>query len=219
MENNFARVSPLLGKDLEEQIRQLLSALELPVQLTCIADDGEKSREMGAFLNHFGSLSSKLTCVFLSPGEKPDWDRALDSALLPAAGIGATGAMPRMVFHGIPGGKEITTFLTAVLAAGGGGKPLDKYTLKDIGKIRRPMHLQVCVSLACQHCAQLAASTMRIAFENPLVTAHTIDANLYPQLVEKYRIERVPLLIVDEKNLYPGGKTMGELTTLLAKIK
>ena len=219
MENRFASRSDLIQQDLEDQLKLLLSNLTLPVQLTCIADEGEKSSEMGAFLNHLSSLSDQLTCVFLSPGEKTACEEVMDASMLPVTGIGSPGGIPRMEFHGIPGGKEISSFASGILAAGGAVKPLDKYTMKDIGKIRKPMILQVCVSLACQHCAQLAASALRIAFENPQVVTHVIDANLYPQLVEKYQIERVPLLIVDRENLYPGGKTMGELTTLLAKHK
>ena len=201
MENKFANRSPLISGDLEDQLKVLLSNLEIPVQLTCIAGDGEKDGEMGAFLNHLVSLSDKLSCVFLAPGEKPETEEAMALNMLPATGIGSPGAVPRMIFHGIPGGKEISSFASALLAAGGGTKPLDKYTLKDILKVKRPMELQICVSLACQHCAQLAASAMRIAFENPYVTAHTIDANLYPELVEKYQIQRVPLLVVDREKL------------------
>ena len=219
MENKFAAVSPLIGKDLEEQLKTLLGNLQIQVELSCIADGGEKSAEMGAFLNHLAGLCPRLSCSFFSPGEKPELDQALDSTMLPATGIGTPGALPRMIFHGIPGGKEISSFASALLAAGGAAKPLDKYTLKDIGKIKKPMELQVCVSLACQHCAQLAAAAMRIAFENPYVRTHTIDANLYPDLVQKFHIERVPLLVVDREKQYPGGKTMAELTSLLSKIK
>ena len=219
MENTFSHSSGLISGDLEGQLKTILENLRRPVTLTCIADEGSKSQELGAFLNHFAALCPMLSCRFLSPGEDPALDEVMDARLLPAAGIGPEGERPRMIFHGIPGGKEITSFLSGVLAAGGAAKELDKYTMKDIQKIRRPMELQVCVSLACHHCAQLAASAMRIAWENPQVTAHTIDANLYPELVQKYSIERVPLLIIDREKLYPGGKTMAELTGLLSKMK
>ena len=219
MENQFAKTSPLLDEALEAQLKVLLQNISIPVQLTFLGDSGEKSQEMGAFLNHLLTLSNQISCIFLSPGEKSELDEAMDSAMLPATGIGSPGGTPRMIFHGIPGGKEISSFLSGILTAGGASKPLDKYTLKDIGKIRKPMVLQTCVSLACQHCAQLAASTMRIAYENPLIQAHVIDANLYPELVKKYDIQRVPLLIVNETQIFPGGKTMAELSGLLPKIK
>lgn len=215
----FPEKSPLISETLEGQLKTLLAKLASPVELTCIVDDGAKSAEMGAFLNHLVSLSDSLSCRFLAVGEAPELDTALDAGLLPATGVAGAGAKPRMVFHGIPGGKEITSFASAILTAGGAAKPLDKPTLKDIGKIKKPMTLQVCVSLGCGHCAQLVANAHRVAWENPLVTAHMIDANLYPELVKRYDIQRVPLTVIDGKTFVPGGKTMGELTTLLAKQK
>ena len=90
--------------------------------------------------------------------------------------------------------------------------------MKHIAKIKRPVDVRVCVSLACHHCAQLVMSAQRVAWENPLVTAHMIDANLYPELVERYQIQRVPLMVIDGDKTVPGGKTMAELTSLLARL-
>ena len=124
-----------------------------------------------------------------------------------------------MVFHGVPGGKEITAFAGAILNAGGAAKPLDRFTMRDIDKIKSPMKLQVCVSLACQHCAQLVLHAQRIAWENGLVTAHMIDANLYPALVQELKLERVPVTVVNGKKQLHGGKTMAELTGILSKYR
>lgn len=216
---SYPAKSPLIAPELEEQLSQLLSKLSAPVTLVCILDRGEKSGEMAAFLNHIAGLSPMLSLKFLSPGEDSAIDGLLDASLLPATGIYAGEEFGRMVFHGVPGGKEITGFAAALLNAGGAAKPLDKPTMKDIAKIKkRPVNIQVCVSLACHHCAQLVMSAQRVAWENPLVTAHMIDANLYPALVEKYQIQRVPLTVLNGETAIPGGKTMAELTTLLAKM-
>jgi len=210
--------SPLINAELEGQLGQLLAKLAAPVTLVCLLDGGGKSGEMAAFLNHVAGLSPKLSCKFLAPGEDPAVDEALDASLLPATGVYTGAGFGRMVFHGVPGGKEITGFAGALLNAGGGAKPLDKPTLKDIGKIKKPVDIRVCVSLGCHHCAQLVMSAQRVAWENPLVTAHMIDANLYPELVERYQIQRVPLTVLNGDRTVPGGKTMAELTTLLARL-
>ena len=213
--NTFPAKSGLVNELLEGQLKTLLAKLTAPVELTCILDSGGKSAEMAAMVNHIASLSDKLTVRFLAPGEDPALDEALDASLLPATAVGGT----RMVFHGVPGGREITAFASAILNAGNAAKALDKYTLKDIAKIGRPMTLQVCVSLACAHCCQLVAAAQRIAWENGNVTAHMIDANLYPELVKTLNIQRVPLTVINGRDGFPGGKTMAELTTLLAKYK
>lgn len=213
--STFPAKSPLVNELLEGQLKTLLAKLTAPVEFTCILGGGDKSAEMAALVNHIASLSDQLSVRFLNPGEDPVMDEALDASLLPATAVGGT----RMVFHGVPGGKEITAFVSAILTAGNAAKALDKFTVKDIAKIARPMKLQVCVSLACAHCCQLVANAHRIAWENPNVTAHMIDANLYPELVQKLNIQRVPLTVIDGKTQFPGGKTMAELTTLLAKYK
>ncbi len=215
---NYSAKSPLISPELEGQLHPLLDKLAAPVTLVCLLDEGDKSGEMAAFVNHIAGLSAQLSCKFLAPGEDPAVDEALDASLLPATGVYTESGFARMVFHGIPGGKEITGFAGALLNAGGAAKPLDKPTLKDIGKIKKPVNIQVCVSLACHHCAQLVMSAQRAAWENPLVTAHMIDANLYPELVKRYQIQRVPLTVLNGEKTVPGGKTLAELTTLLAKL-
>lgn len=218
---NYPAKSPLIAEELEGQLGQLLARLQSPVALVCIVGEDEKSGEMAAFLNHVSGLSPLLNLKLLSPGEDPAVDAALDASLLPATGVYAGEAAEvfgRMVFHGVPGGKEITGFAGALLNAGGAAKPLDKPTLKDIAKIKKPVDIRVCVSLGCHHCAQLVMSAQRAAWENPLVTAHMIDANLYPELVKRYQIQRVPLTVLNGEKTIPGGKTMAELTTLLAKL-
>ena len=211
----FPEKSPLIAPALEEQLKTLFSRLTTDVELICIAGEDEKSAEMGAFLNHLCSLSPLLKLSFLSPGQKPALDDALDATLLPATAVGGS----RMVFHGIPGGKEITAFAAAILNAGNASKPLDRFTAKDIAKIKAPMKLQVCVSLACQHCSQLVVHAQRVAWENELVTAHMIDANLYPELVQRLNLQRVPLTVVNDAKQFPGGKTMAELTGILSKYR
>lgn len=211
--------SPLISSTLEAQLAPLLKRLTAPVELSCIAGSSAKDEEMVTFLHHFATLSPKLSCRILKVGEDAALDEILDASLLPATGVSAPGQSPRMVFHGTPGGKEITAFASAILTAGGGMKPLDKPTLKDIAKVKHPLRLQVCVSLGCQHCSQLVSSAHRVAWENPLITAHMIDANLYPELVKVYDIQRVPLTVINGQSSIPGGKTMAELTTLLAKYK
>ena len=213
--NAYPARSGLVSDMLEEQLKMLFEKLTAPVEILCILGSDDKSLEMAAMVNHIASVSPRLSARFLAPGEDAAMDEALDASLLPATAVGGT----RMVFHGVPGGKEITAFASAILNAGGGAKPLDKFTMKDISKIGRPMTVQICVSLACAHCCQLVANAHRVAWENPNVTAHMIDANLDPDLVAALDVQRVPLTVIDGKTKFPGGKTMAELTTILAKYK
>ncbi|MCH3972404.1 MAG: thioredoxin family protein [Oscillospiraceae bacterium] len=209
--------SPLISEELQSQLQTLLARVQQPVTVICLADAGEKSSEMLSFLKHFTGLCPSLSLRALSPGEDAVADRALDAALLPATGFCRGQEFCRAVFHGVPGGKELTGFVSALLAFTGTAKPLDKPTLKDIARIKKPAKVQICVSLGCTHCAKTVMCAQRIAQENPLITAHMIDANLYPELVKKYQIERVPVLLVDGEEASVGGQTMPEICTILRK--
>ena len=77
--------------------------------------------------------------------------------------------------------------------------------------------MQICVSLSCTHCAKLVMAAQRIAAENPHICAHMIDANLYPDIVSRYAIARVPVLTIDGSAVSVGALTMAELCALLRK--
>lgn len=212
---SFSERSHLITPELEAQLGLLFAKLTGDVQLFCIPGDDEKSREMVVFLNHLVSLTPRLSLRVLTPGEDAVLDQALDPSLLPATGVG--GPLPRMVFHGVPGGKEITAFAGAILNAGGGARELPWPSRLQIDQLDRPLSLRIFVSLSCQHCAQLVANAQRIAWENPLVTAHMIDANLYPELVAEQKLDRVPMTVVNGRKKLPGGRTLLELAILLRK--
>lgn len=211
--------SPLIAPELEAQLRTLLAPINVPTEIVCIGEDSEKSCEMACFLTHIASLCEKLSLRLVKAGEDAQADAALDASLLPATGFHTENGYSRAVFHGVPGGKELTGFVMALLKVGGAGKPVDKPTLKDISRIDKPAKLQICVSLGCHHCAKVVVNAQTIAEENPLVSAHMIDANLYPELVAKYDIQRVPVLIADGAVLASGEQTLPEMCTLLRKRK
>lgn len=215
--NNFSDSSPLITPELESQLSPLLARINAPVTIISILGNGEKDAEMAAFLRHCARLCPSLSLKLFAPGEDPDADAALDAQYLPATGFIGESGICRFAFHGVPGGKEITGFVSALLSAAGASRPLDKPTLKDIARINTPAHLMICVSLACHHCAQLVINAQNIAAQNPLISAHMVDANLYPALVQKYKIEHVPMLLIDGEVASTGAMTLPELCTLLRK--
>lgn len=215
--NRFSDSSPLITPELESQLGPLLDRINTPVSIVSIIGNSEKDAEMAAFLRHCARLCPSLSLKLLSPGEDIDINAALDAEYLPATGFIGESGLCRFAFHGVPGGKEITSFVSALLSAAGASRPLDKPTLKDIARISQPAHLTICVSLACHHCAQLVINAQRVAAENPLISAHMVDANLYPALVEKYHIEHVPVLLIDGEVASTGAMTLPELCTLLRK--
>lgn len=176
----------------------------------------EKDREMAEFLKTLAALDDRLDLELYGPEEAslvPD----LDTSWLPVTGLYKDGAYGRAAFHGVPGGQEINSFVLAVYNLAGPGQEVPRGLRKKIDKLNKKTNIKICVSLACHHCPKVVAACQHIAILNPNIEAEMIDASLYEDLVAKYDIKRVPMMIFNDREIHMGSKDMEEITTLLKK--
>ena len=94
---------------------------------------------------------------------------------------------------------------------------MDEELEKDIANIAQDIHLKIFVSLACHHCPHVVAACQKIALANPRVTAEMYDARLYPDIIEKYQIERVPMTVINDSKVILGQKTIKEFVKVLSE--
>lgn len=213
--DSISRQSSLLDETLRGQLRQLLARLKQPVTIKAVLDpESGSGREMAEFLNTFCSLSDQISLELYHTDEAKEVPE-LDTTYLPVTGLYQENIYQRAAFHGIPGGKEINSFVAAVLNLGGAGKGVGFLQKRKIDKIQKKANLKVCVSLACHHCPAVVAACQQIALLNPNVEAEMIDARLYEDLVKQYNIERVPFLIVNDQDTYMGEKSIDDIVNLL----
>lgn len=208
--------SPLVSEDLKNQLKSIFDRMERNITLVSIIDmNQETCMEMASFLKAVTSVTEKLTLKFLEKGEDPAADELLNAGLLPATGIYREEEYTGAAFHGVPGGQEINSFALAIYNAAGPGQPVDEKIRKKLEKLKKQNNIKVCVSLSCHHCPNVVSAGQRLALLSPHVTCEMIDARLYPELVEQYKITRVPAVLINDKALYMGEKSMEELLRLL----
>jgi thioredoxin reductase (NADPH) len=97
----------------------------------------------------------------------------------------------------------------------GSGQPVDNWTKKKLTKLKKNSDLKIFVSLSCHHCAATVIGAQHLAAMSERLTATMIDANLYPDLVEKYKIERVPMVVINDGKTLMGEKSMEDLAAML----
>ena len=212
--------SRLLDEDTCTQIRGVLDRLLQDVWVRAVTDlSDEKGMEMAEFLKTFSSLNQRVHLQLYEPGECPGLEEELACEhLYPVTGLYLEETVfTGISFRGIPGGKEINSFVIAFYNAAGAGQPLDERIKTRIAALDRPCSLQVFVSLACHYCAENVILCQHIAALSGCIQAQMTDAGLYPPLVEKYGLERVPVIVMDDGRSLTGGKSMEEILDFIEK--
>jgi len=175
----------------------------------------EKGKELAGFLAVTASLNSHISLELYEKDE--DGAKELDRGFLPVCGLYKDGKYSGIAFHGVPGGQEINSFVMAFYNLAGPGQKISRWTKRKIEKLDGHCWIRICVSLSCHHCPKVVAVCQQMAVLNEGIKAEMFDANLFPELVEKYKIERVPMTILNEKTVVTGVKTLEEMTEIVAK--
>ena len=119
-------------------------------------------------------------------------------------------------FFGIPGGYEINSFLSALLAVSGRVEPLPPAVQARISKIDKPVHIQVFVTPTCPYCPGAVVTAHRLALENSHVRADMVESNSFVPLSIKYQVSGVPKTVINETNDLVGAQP---ITALLDEIE
>lgn len=206
--------SHLLDQDMRKQISGVFSKLDREIWLISIVDKAqEKCMELASLLKDMERQGDKVHVEFYEPGEEPELDCELTpEGKLPVVGIYEKGRVyTGQSFLGVPGGKELNSLIISIYNTAGPGQALDENTLKRIRSWNTPVTIQIFVSLACHHCAQTVTACLRMAALNEHISAQMVDANLFPDYVQKYQIERVPMTVLNDKHKLIGGKSTEEV--------
>lgn len=208
--------SELIDEALSNQVKDVFDKLENPIVIKAVIQSGEKSSdELAPFLKVITGLSEKLELELYNPEEAPE---ELNQTYLPVTGLYCDGQYSRVSFHGVPGGKEMNAFILGIYNLAGPGQDIARGLVKKIRKIQGKVNIKVCVSLGCQHCSKSVIAAHRMAMLNENIHAEMIDARLYPELIERYNIERVPMIIVNDQEIGIGKTMIEDILEIVKKV-
>lgn len=108
-------------------------------------------------------------------------------------------------YYGIPSGYEFSSLLEDVKMLGTGESGLPQNIIDDIGKIQKPVHLQVFVTPTCPYCPQAVITAHKFAFVNENIKADMVEATEFPHLAQKYNVRGVPRTIINESEYLEGA--------------
>ena len=108
-------------------------------------------------------------------------------------------------FFGIPGGYEFNSLISSIIEVSAGSTDLSSESKEKIGKIDKPVHIQVFVTLTCPYCPGAVEMAHKLALESEYITSDMIESAEFPHLVSKYGVMGVPKVVINEKFGFEGA--------------
>ncbi len=101
-------------------------------------------------------------------------------------------------FYGIPSGYEFTGIVETMIAVSKGESGLSDAAKQAVAGLEKPVHFQVFVTPTCPYCPASVHLAHRLAIESDKVTADGIEVIEFPQLGNKYQVQGVPRIVINE---------------------
>lgn len=210
---------PLMDQDTQNQVRDLLAAVKLPVTLHVFTQEFECGycKETRQIAEEVAGVSEHVTVqVHDFVAEKALAD-SLNIDKIPAIAVVGEGDKDYGIrFYGIPSGYEFTSLLEAIMLIGIGSFQLSDPTLSFLRDLEQSLHLQVFVTPTCPYCPQAVVLAHLLAYASDKVTADMVEVTEFPHLGQKYHVMGVPRTVINEHTYIEGAAPE---TMLLEKLK
>ena len=197
----------LIPEEHKEHVRsELEEKLEKPVTIVMFTQEIEcqSCAQTRRLLTEFAALSNKISLEV--------YDFVADAAKAKEYGVDKVPAIIVLGekdygvrFYGLPYGYEFQTFLEGVISVSTGKTDLSEETKKKLKEVKKPVRIQVFVTLTCPYCPMVASLAYKFATENDMVKADVVEVSEFPHLGVKYAIMGVPKTVINEKTEFVGA--------------
>lgn len=190
----------MLDAALLQQLRTYFANISRPLVLTASLDDSEGATEMKTFLEAIAPLSDKITLKLDGTHERRP------SFTIDPAGIR---------FAAVPLGHELSSFVLAMLQAGGHPSKAAPELLTRARALKGPHAFEVFMSLSCHNCPDVVQALNLLAVVNPEVTVTVIDGALFQDEAKMRRIMAVPTVFLNGEIFMSGRSDLAEILNKL----
>ncbi len=199
---------PLMDSETQQQVREVLAAVQSPVTLKMFTQDFECGycKETRQIAEEVAELSNLVTVEVHDFLADSDLARSLGVDKIPAIVVlGESGRDYGIRFFGIPSGYEFTSLLEAIVLVGTGDVELQDSTRKFLDALQTPLHLQVFVTPTCPYCPSAVMLAHQLAYASDKVTADMVEVTEFPHLGQKYGVMGVPRTVINGHTYLEGA--------------
>ena len=204
-----AYVETTLSTPLRRGIERAMAKLNAPVGLALFthpaADEitRENTEDMRRLLQEVASLSQgKVTLSAYDVVKDEGIARSFGVDKTPALVVlgGDSGRHPYGIrFYGFVSGYEFGTLIEDLTMVSTGAPPLGEDARTALSRLREPIHIQVFVTPTCPYCPAAVLLAHRLAFASGQVRADMVDASEFPELANRYGVNAVPRIVINDR--------------------
>ncbi|RYZ61905.1 MAG: alkyl hydroperoxide reductase subunit F, partial [Proteobacteria bacterium] len=194
----------MLDAAIKTQLETLFTGLNHTIELVIEQSAHPKQGELLEMLDEVASTSSDIKVRKVETESK-----------VPRFAIHKDGRETGIVFQGIPGGHEFTSFIVALLNTSGKGKLPDSGLVNRIKRIQ-PVNVRTYVSLSCESCPDIVQAFNQIVLSHGGITHTMIDGEHVPEELKELGIQGVPSVWIGDEMIHSGR---GNLAELIGKLE
>lgn len=120
-------------------------------------------------------------------------------------------------YYGIPGGTEFPAFLESIVDISRDEVLLSPESAQALEELEKDVSVRVFVTPTCGYCPQMMQSVYQMALITDKVHAEVYEVNEFPDLAEQYKVEAVPLTVINESVSIPGALPEQQLVEQVIK--
>lgn len=120
-------------------------------------------------------------------------------------------------YFGIPGGTEFPAFLESIVDISRDEVLLSAESGDALEKLEKDVSVRVFVTPTCGYCPQMVQTVYQMALISGKVHAEVYEVNEFPDLAERYKVEAVPLTVINDAVSIPGAMPEQQLVEQVIK--
>ena len=210
-------MSKIFDEEITGQLKEIFGEMKNPVQIELFTEeDAPVAQEVEDFLNEVSEIDKRIKVSVNRLPEAADKAEQLGIVRTPGfAVLDSEGKDHGIQFYGLPGGHEINSFIYALMAVSGVKEPLPEEITSEVAGFKKDINMKVFVTLGCPHCPGAVSKAHRLAMENDNIRAEMIDANLFPELSEKFNVSSVPKIVFNDGKDLIGDQPVESFMSML----
>ena len=205
-EKTIENEDTFLSSDIIEQLKLVFEKLEDNVIIEAVLNESPLSLEMKNFIREFDGMSDKIICKTTT-----NTDIKIPYFEL----FNEKKQIKNIKFFTMPGGHEFNSFILTLYSLSTGIKDVNEEDLEKLNQIDDNIDIKVAISLSCTLCPDVVRNTTILSILNDNISTSIIDISQNPRLKEDYNIMSVPCLIINNKSVNFGKKSISQIIDLL----